>query len=135
MHLHYIPSVFILVCKISFQISVSYHCFLGTGHQRPVFSQGVYPSQHTHKTTNLWKFGLNWWSDLQEGETLLKTLLCVFTFFFLSKTWWLMKLKLLQVIYITFIFIHSEWGFISWPKKLDLQKVSKPFKRLHIIDN
>ena len=38
-----------------------------------------------------------------------------------------MKLKFLHVNYIIYLFIH-EYGFMSWQKKLDLQKVSKPFK-------
>ena len=38
-----------------------------------------------------------------------------------------MKLKLLQVHYFTNIFIHSEEGIITNGKKLDIQKVAKPF--------
>ena len=34
--------------------------------QRPVFSLGV--SQHKHKITNLWKYGLDWSLDLQENN-------------------------------------------------------------------
>ena len=47
--------------------------------QRPVFSLGV--SQHKHKITNLWKFGLNWSSKLRENDerkkpTLLDEFVC-----------------------------------------------------------
>ena len=45
--------------------------------------------------------------------SLLKTLICNF----------------LQVIYTTYIFIHSEYGFMSWQKNVIIQKVSKHFKK------
>ena len=40
--------------------------------QRPVFSLGV--SQHMHKITNLWKFELNWSSELGENDERKNTL-------------------------------------------------------------
>ena len=42
--------------------------------QSPVFSLGV--SQHMHKITNLWKFGLNWSLKLQEDNERKKQLCC-----------------------------------------------------------
>ena len=43
---------------------------------------------------------------------------------FFSKTWRLMKLKPLQVN--TNIFIHSEWGFMSWPKNFKTLFIGAP---------
>ncbi len=40
--------------------------------QRPVFSLGV--SQHMHKITNLWKFELNWSSELRNNNGTKNTL-------------------------------------------------------------
>ena len=40
--------------------------------QRPVFSLGV--SQHMHKTTNLWKFELNWSSKFGDNNEKKNTL-------------------------------------------------------------
>ena len=41
--------------------------------QRPVFSLGV--SQHKHKITSLWKFELNWSSQLRENDESKNTLI------------------------------------------------------------
>ena len=55
------------------------HCYIGNC-QRPVFSHAV--SQHMHKITNLWKFELDWSSELQDNYERKKhpwhTKLCAF---------------------------------------------------------
>ena len=57
------------------------------------------------------------WHEQRIYTTLLEIVPSDFhPFFFFSKTWLLMKLKLLQVNYITNIFMHSEQGFMSRPK-------------------
>ena len=65
---------------------------------RPVFSPGI--SQDMHEITNLWTFGLNWSSQLQENNERTKTLAAQ-------------------------ICVLSEWEIISFSKTTYLQR--EPF--------